>query len=251
MNRNAGMFGFGAQRALQFALLASLALHAMVLFLAPGFRAPDRPPVLPALTAVLRKLPQTAAPPAVSQEPAKEPAKPEETRPRETAASKRVPSPGTTRSAEPSRMTAPSAEASTSLPAIEAPAAPAAPSTAVATAAPGPAAAASSRAEPADPAALHAYLIQLSSYAVKYKRYPPLARERGWEGVTVVKLAMGANGRIRDTAVLSSSGYEVLDQHAVEIVRKAAPITEITSALRNREFSINIPVYFNIERKGG
>jgi protein TonB len=253
MDRNAGMVDFRAQRALQFALLASLALHAMALFLAPGFRMPDRPPVLPTLTAVLRNLPQSAEPPAVTRELAKEPVKPEEIKPRETAAPARAPRPETAkpRSADAPRMTAPSTDASPSLPAIEAPVMPAAPSTAVATATPGAPASASPRAEPADPVALQGYLVQLSSYAVKYKRYPQLARERGWEGVTVVKLAIGANGRIRDVAVISSSGHELLDQHAIEIVRKAAPITEITSALRNREFSINIPVYFTIERKGG
>jgi hypothetical protein len=34
------------------------------------------------------------------------------------------------------------------------------------------------------------------------------------------------------------------------MVRKAAPITEISTGLRNREFSINLPIVFSIERKG-
>jgi len=243
------MIDFRAQRALQFALLASLALHAMALFLAPGFRTPDRPPVLPTLTAVLRKLPQTAEPPPAT----KEPAKSEEIRPRETAAPKSAPRPETAkpRSAEPSPITAPSTVTSPSFPAIEAPVTGGAPPTAVATAAPGAPAAASPRAEPADPNALQGYKVQLASYAAKYKRYPRLALERGWEGIAEVKLTIGADGRIREVVVAASSGHALLDQQAVEMVRKAAPVTEITSALRNREFSINLPIVFNIERKGG
>jgi protein TonB len=142
--------------------------------------------------------------------------------------------------------------ASPSLPAIDAPVAPAALlPTAVATAAPGAPASASPRAEPADPNALQGYKVQLATYAAKYKRYPRLALERGWEGITEVKLTIGADGSIREVAVAASSGHDLLDQQAVEMVRKAAPVTQITSALRNREFSINLPVVFNIERKGG
>ena len=86
---------------------------------------------------------------------------------------------------------------------------------------------------------------------MKYKRYPRVAVERGWEGITEVKLSIGPDGKIREAVVAVSSGHEILDQQAIEMVRKAAPLTEITSGLRNREFSINLPIVFNIERKGG
>jgi len=252
------MIDIRAERALQFALVASLILHALALFAVPGFGTPLRAPALPPLTAVLRSAPPAPEPQAPAAAPAKEPvqeavreaapdaARPVAGRPRERSAKGAAvsPSPQPTAAAPP-RLTAP---ADASSPAIAAPAAEPAPA-AVASAAPR--ASASPRAEPADPDALHGYKVQLAAYATKYKRYPSLALERGWEGIAEVRLTIGANGRIPEVAVAVSSGHELLDREAVEMVRKAAPITEITPPLRNRVFSVNLPIVFNIERKGG
>jgi protein TonB len=154
----------------------------------------------------------------------------------------------------PSSSAAPSVPAATGVPAESKPgpvapaSATASPPTAVASSAPS---AASASAEPADPTALQSYKIQLAAFAQKYQRYPRQAVEQKWEGIAEVKLTIGENGRIREAVIASSSGHDELDQEAIAMVRKAAPLTEIKSALRNREFSINLPVVFHLKREGG
>jgi protein TonB len=93
--------------------------------------------------------------------------------------------------------------------------------------------------------------VQLAAFAAKYKRYPATALESHWEGIAEVKLTIGADGRIREAVIVNSSGHDMLDKVAIDMVRKAAPLTEIKPALRNKEFSINLPIVFNIERKSG
>lgn len=239
------------RHALQFAVAASILLHALALFIAPGMRAPERAPVLPPLTALLRASPQIEAPlPVAREQPGAEPEKPRpvaEPKPAPTAESAEP------QAGEPPPMSAPSSKAAPSVAAADnaAPETKPAPAAAAALASAALSAASSARAEPADPNALQGYKVQLAAFASKYKRYPRLALERGWEGIAEVKLTIGADGQVREAVIGVSSGHELLDREAVDMVRKAAPLTEITAALRNREFSVNLPIVFNIARKSG
>ncbi len=48
--------------------------------------------------------------------------------------------------------------------------------------------------------------------------YPRVAREKGWEGEVLVRIAITADGAVRSATVERSSGYDVLDRAAVEAV---------------------------------
>lgn len=50
--------------------------------------------------------------------------------------------------------------------------------------------------------------------------YPLKARENNWEGVSVLKVQVQANGQIGEITVLQSSGYPLLDQAAVKAVKQ-------------------------------
>jgi len=50
---------------------------------------------------------------------------------------------------------------------------------------------------------------------------PRIARERGWEGTTTLKFKILASGEIEGIAILSSSGHEVLDERAIEMLENA------------------------------
>lgn len=50
-------------------------------------------------------------------------------------------------------------------------------------------------------------------------QYPYLARKNQWEGVTVLEIAVRADGSIGEITVVRSSGYRVLDQAAVKTVK--------------------------------
>jgi protein TonB len=50
--------------------------------------------------------------------------------------------------------------------------------------------------------------------------YPRQARLAGWEGTVVVRLLVDSEGRPADVTVISSSGYPVLDDSAVDAARK-------------------------------
>lgn len=81
--------------------------------------------------------------------------------------------------------------------------------------------------------------------AVSQGDYPRLAREKGWQGLTNVRVKIGADGAIEDVTVSQSSGYSMLDDIAVSKVR-TVPLPEIPNELRNRSFTLNVPFRFQL-----
>ena len=235
-------------RAFNYAVLASIVLHGMVLF---GFSQRDAArrvaPSAPIVAHLVDPPPAVAPTPAAPQvEPPK--AKPVPSKPR--AAPKPVAKAATPAPVEPSEASAPPAppappvsEAAPPAPAEP----PAPPAIAAAAPTPGPATA---TVETVDLGSLAQYRLQLLSMARKYKRYPRVAMDNNWEGDVVVRMVIGANGMISMVSVKSSSGHEVLDQQALEMFQKAKPLVQIPAALRGKEFTLELRAIYNLRDQG-
>lgn len=79
----------------------------------------------------------------------------------------------------------------------------------------------------------------------KNKRYPPIAIRRHWEGdVSVV--ARFIKGVLVDVELLTSSGRKVLDKESMRMVKEAIEQTPITGNLVGKDFSVTIPVNFEL-----
>ncbi len=81
----------------------------------------------------------------------------------------------------------------------------------------------------------------------KYKKYPRIAQQRGWQGEVIVELSLDGNGKLRSKQILQSSGYDSLDQQALEMVEKALPFPAPPEALRGSNFTIRVPIPFKLE----
>jgi len=49
-----------------------------------------------------------------------------------------------------------------------------------------------------------------------------------------------------NAAILQSSGFEVLDNEALEMVQQAAPLPPPPEALRGRELTVMVPIVFRL-----
>ncbi len=81
----------------------------------------------------------------------------------------------------------------------------------------------------------------------KHKKYPKVAAMRGWQGEAVVELELDGNGKLKAKKITQSSGHEVLDKQALEMVEKALPLPMPPEALRGTNFTITVPVPFKLE----
>jgi len=102
--------------------------------------------------------------------------------------------------------------------------------------------------EPVDPALLERYGRNLSSLFARQQNYPRLAALRGWEGEVQVRITIARKGTIVATQVVRSSGFEVLDQNAVQLVTAAGPLPRPPENLQNREFQVIVPVHYKLEK---
>jgi protein TonB len=96
--------------------------------------------------------------------------------------------------------------------------------------------------------ALREYRLALAIEARRYKRYPPLARERGWEG-TVEAAVSGGSVAAPLVSLERSSGYAALDEQTIDMLRRAALSTPLPEGLRGREFRVVVPVRFSLENE--
>jgi protein TonB len=95
--------------------------------------------------------------------------------------------------------------------------------------------------------ALRQYRVSLASAARRFKRYPPLARERGWEGTVEVALNVRAGRTLPEVVLMQSSGRELLDEQALAMVSQAARVTPLPEGLRGGGFRVLLPVRFSLE----
>lgn len=56
------------------------------------------------------------------------------------------------------------------------------------------------------------------------KRYPPMARMNNWQGKVVLKFVVKEDGTVENLEVVQSSGHTVLDEAAMETIRRASPL---------------------------
>jgi protein TonB len=249
-------------RMLRRCVAASIVLHSAVLWLVPGARQ-AAPAAVTVLTATFapRAAPEAAERLEPRVQPQAAPRPPEPVRP-PPAVKPEVKPPEPPRAA-PARPTPdaigpriaqePPAPTASAAPAQSASAAPST-ATAAAAAAPRAQEAPSAPAEPAaragdsaDAGNLDQYRLALIGVARKYKRYPAQAMEKGWTGRVEVRLIIAPNGMIQSALVKSSSGYDILDNQALDMVKKAKPLTPIPPALRGREFTVDVPVIFDLQ----
>ena len=251
-------------RPLRLAIAASIGVHVLALAwqhdLLPRLDAPP-----PTLNVVLRA-PVPVAQPAPAPEPVARVEPVEAPAPRITrqARAKPLPTPRPapviTRAAAPNvpaiRTEGPRpapVAAPTPAPVVAeaAPARPAAPPIAIAIAepaAPAPVHAAPAADEALDPALLERYGRNLSSLFARQQNYPRIAAMRGWEGEVQVRITIARKGTIVATQVIRSSGFEVLDQNAVQLVTAAGPLPRPPENLQNREFQVVVPVHYKLEK---
>lgn len=96
-------------------------------------------------------------------------------------------------------------------------------------------------------AARNLYGNLLAREIAKHKQYPRIAQMRGWQGEAMIDLQIDGNGKVLSSKIHTSSGHEVLDKQALEMVARAAPFPLPPEALRGHAFTLLVPISFRLE----
>lgn len=99
-----------------------------------------------------------------------------------------------------------------------------------------------------DPNALRGLFIgQVRQRIANAKYYPRMARRRGMEGQPVIAFTLNKNGRLMKVDLAQTSGYQLLDQAALEAVHQGAPYPEIPAELKRDTFKFKLPISFALK----
>ena len=219
-------------------VLLSLAAHALVIAFARGLPAPEAPQPRLEVRLAMPRLVAPAVTAAAVPSPAPRPKA-------EPVVHRQAPAPILTRREAPA--SAPSAPSVAQAPAS----AESAPATVPAS--PRPAAAAPLAAVPRiDDGAvfrsdLAGYGESFGRWLARHRSYPRMAQIRGWQGQVEVRVHVAKKGSVIDVVVTRSSGFEVLDRQALDMVKQADPLPDLPNSLKGQEFTLDIPITFRLE----
>ena len=94
---------------------------------------------------------------------------------------------------------------------------------------------------------LRQYRLALAKEARRYKRYPALARERNWEGGVTVTISIPIPGALPLVSLGKSSGHEILDRQALEMIGLAVLAASLPESLRGKAVTVSLPVRYSLD----
>ena len=94
---------------------------------------------------------------------------------------------------------------------------------------------------------IESYSSLLANAIAKYKQYPKIAQMRGWQGTVIADLEIDGKGSVISVKIKKSSTYEVLDNEALEMIKKASPFPAPPDNLRGKNFNVLVPISFKLE----
>lgn len=104
------------------------------------------------------------------------------------------------------------------------------------------------RAEPPPERGLvNSYEKSLSDLIRRHEKYPDRAKRQGWQGTAVVGLSLSADGKVTEISIIESSGRDILDEAALNMVRRASPLPRAPEGLRGKERTVRVPIVFKLQ----
>ena len=81
----------------------------------------------------------------------------------------------------------------------------------------------------------------------KAKYYPRIARSRGFEGAPIVRFTIDKDGSLTSIKLIKDSKYEILNNAALETIRRGTPYPPIPKPLGKFSISFNLPISYMLE----
>lgn len=103
---------------------------------------------------------------------------------------------------------------------------------------------------PAQPAGdlLAAYRQRLAELLARGIEYPRVAALRGWEGEVRLRLKVARRGNLLGVALDRSSGFDVLDQHALALLAGYGDLPPLPEALEAGEIQVIVPIQYKLRK---
>ena len=95
---------------------------------------------------------------------------------------------------------------------------------------------------------LAAYRQSLTEIFAGQQQYPRVAALRGWEGEVRLRLRVARKGNLLAVQLDHSSGFDILDQHALSILQQLASLPPLPEGLEANEIQVVVPVNYKLKK---
>jgi len=92
------------------------------------------------------------------------------------------------------------------------------------------------------------YRQKLGDLLARQHEYPRVAAMRGWEGEVRLRLKVARKGNLLGVVLDHSSGFDVLDQHAMAMLESLASLPPLPDALEANEIQVVVPVNYKLKK---
>jgi len=96
--------------------------------------------------------------------------------------------------------------------------------------------------------------LQLREYAEKIrklinttKKYPPVARQHGWEGRIKVRFTTNSGGEVIKTEVLSPCSYGLLNRAAEKLIKDTSPFPPFPSSWQKNSLTVEVQIVYQLK----
>lgn len=95
---------------------------------------------------------------------------------------------------------------------------------------------------------LEGYRQRLGELFARHQEYPRVAAMRGWEGEVRLRLKVARKGNLLGVVLDRSSGFDVLDQHALAMLETLASLPPLPEALEANEIQVVVPINYKLKK---
>lgn len=95
---------------------------------------------------------------------------------------------------------------------------------------------------------LDGYRQRLTALLAGVQDYPRVAALRGWEGEVRLRLKIARKGNLLGIALDRSSGYDVLDRHALAMLEGRGDLPPLPEALDASEIQVIVPINYKLRK---
>jgi TonB family protein len=92
------------------------------------------------------------------------------------------------------------------------------------------------------------YIQSLQDSIAQRIVYPEKARRYGWEGTVKLALHLFRDGTLASASIRESSGYELFDEEALNLVKNLAPYSAFPSEAALQELTVTVPIVYNLDQ---
>jgi len=92
------------------------------------------------------------------------------------------------------------------------------------------------------------YLVTVRSILDRHKAYPRWAKRSNLEGTVQLRFVVSKSGSIEQATVARSSGHKILDEEAIQTVRRVGTFPAFPPALVYSRLCLDVPLVFRLVR---